>query len=100
MFLQYVARPLREIISAEAGANDGFGFPFLMLAIYIMRYNNDPDVFLHPGHDGIGALGGGAGMIVKDWVVECLLYFVLMSVVYGAIIGYGSCKALGIALKR
>lgn len=34
---KYVRRPLREIISSEAGANDGFGFPFLMLAVYLIR---------------------------------------------------------------
>jgi NhaP-type Na+/H+ or K+/H+ antiporter len=27
---KFVPRPLREIISSEAGANDGFGFPFLL----------------------------------------------------------------------
>lgn len=27
---KYVSRALREIISSEAGANDGFGFPFLL----------------------------------------------------------------------
>lgn len=95
-----MARPLREIISAEAGANDGFGFPFLMLAVYIMRFNDDPDVFLHPGHNGVGALGGGAGEVVKHWILECLLYFVVLSAIYGAVIGYASCKALKVALKR
>ena len=35
---KYVRRPLREMISAEAGANDGFGFPFLMLATYLIRH--------------------------------------------------------------
>lgn len=35
---KYVRRNLREIISAEAGANDGFGFPFLMLASYLIRF--------------------------------------------------------------
>lgn len=29
---KFVRRSLREIISSEAGANDGFGFPFLMLS--------------------------------------------------------------------
>ena len=33
---KFVARDLREIISSEAGANDGFGFPFLMLAIGVV----------------------------------------------------------------
>lgn len=27
----------RMLISAEAGANDGFGYPFLFLAIYILQ---------------------------------------------------------------
>jgi len=27
---KFVPRALREIISSEAGANDGFGFPFLL----------------------------------------------------------------------
>ncbi|KAH8173586.1 sodium/hydrogen exchanger family protein [Sarocladium implicatum] len=35
---KYVARNLREIISSEAGANDGFGFPFLMLATFLIRH--------------------------------------------------------------
>ncbi|CCC14941.1 unnamed protein product [Sordaria macrospora k-hell] len=37
---KFVARDLRKIISSEAGANDGFGFPFLMLAVYLMRHAN------------------------------------------------------------
>ncbi|KAJ2905020.1 Na(+)/H(+) antiporter 1 [Zalerion maritima] len=39
---KYVARPLREIISSEAGANDGFGFPFLMLATFLIRHADIP----------------------------------------------------------
>lgn len=35
---KYVRRNLRELISAEAGANDGFGFSFLMLATYLTRH--------------------------------------------------------------
>jgi NhaP-type Na+/H+ or K+/H+ antiporter len=35
---KFVARHLPEIISSEAGANDGFGFPFLMLATYLILY--------------------------------------------------------------
>jgi NhaP-type Na+/H+ or K+/H+ antiporter len=35
---KFVPRALREIISSEAGANDGFGFPFLMLAVYLIRH--------------------------------------------------------------
>ncbi|KAL2168774.1 hypothetical protein VTG60DRAFT_6884 [Thermothelomyces hinnuleus] len=39
---KFVARPLREIISSEAGANDGFGFPFLMLATFLIRHADVP----------------------------------------------------------
>ncbi|KIX05070.1 uncharacterized protein Z518_05942 [Rhinocladiella mackenziei CBS 650.93] len=39
---KYVRRQLREIISSEAGANDGFGFPFLMLAVYLIRHAEYP----------------------------------------------------------
>lgn len=34
---KYVSAHLRDIISAEAGANDGFGYPFLFLAIYLLK---------------------------------------------------------------
>ncbi|KAG9251733.1 Sodium/hydrogen exchanger family-domain-containing protein [Emericellopsis atlantica] len=44
---KYVARPLREIISSEAGANDGFGFPFLMLATFLIRHANVPGAGEH-----------------------------------------------------
>lgn len=33
----YVSPHLRNIISAEAGANDGFGYPFLFLAIFLLK---------------------------------------------------------------
>ncbi|POR38683.1 Sodium/hydrogen exchanger family protein [Tolypocladium paradoxum] len=39
---KFVARPLREVISLEAGANDGFGSPFLMLASYLIRHADIP----------------------------------------------------------
>jgi len=41
---KYVRRNLRELISAEAGANDGFGFPFLMLAVYLIRHAESPEL--------------------------------------------------------
>lgn len=34
---KYVRRDLREIISSEAGANDGFGFPFLLYVYLIQK---------------------------------------------------------------
>ncbi|KAH7025540.1 Sodium/hydrogen exchanger family-domain-containing protein [Macrophomina phaseolina] len=101
---KYVARNLREIISSEAGANDGFGFPFLMLATYLIRHADIPGAGSHgaeeSGSHGVGRLGGGVGKALEQWVVETWLYIVLMSAVYGVVVGYGSCKALKFALKK
>lgn len=101
---KYVARHLREIISSEAGANDGFGFPFLMLATYLIRHADIPGAGTHSaaesGSHGVGRLGGGVGKALEQWVVETWLYIVLMSAVYGVVVGYGSCKALKFALKK
>ncbi|KAK0628025.1 Na(+)/H(+) antiporter, partial [Lasiodiplodia hormozganensis] len=102
---KYVARNLREIISSEAGANDGFGFPFLMLATYLIRHADIPGAGTHVGAEesgshGVGRLGGGVGKALEQWVVETWLYIVLMSAVYGVVVGYGSCKALKFALRK
>lgn len=99
---KYVARNLREIISSEAGANDGFGFPFLMLATYLIRHADVPgaDASEPHGDHGVGRLGGGVGKALEQWVVETWLYIVLMSAVYGVVVGYGSCRALKFALKK
>jgi NhaP-type Na+/H+ or K+/H+ antiporter len=48
---KYVARPLREIISSEAGANDGFGFPFLMLATFLIRHASGHEPASHVGEE-------------------------------------------------
>lgn len=40
---EYLPEYLRMLISAEAGANDGFGYPFLFLAIYLLKIAS-------PGH--------------------------------------------------
>lgn len=35
---KYVPRRIRELISAEAGANDGFALPFLLLPVFLIRH--------------------------------------------------------------
>ncbi|KJZ74361.1 hypothetical protein HIM_06171 [Hirsutella minnesotensis 3608] len=113
---KYVARPLREIISSEAGANDGFGFPFLMLAVYLIRHADIPGAgvrkegsvaaagamvrALFSREEEVGRLGGGVGEAMKNWFIETWLYIVLLSIVYGAVAGYGSCRAIKFALRR
>ena len=112
---KFVARDLREIISSEAGANDGFGFPFLMLATYLIRHAEIPEIGGHS--DGVaalhergfqliaragdvGRLGGGVGVALRNWFVETWLYIVLMSVAIGALVGFASGYALKFALRR
>lgn len=57
---KYVARPLREIISSEAGANDGFGFPFLMLATFLIRHASGHEGASHGGAEAEGATSHSA----------------------------------------
>ncbi|KAI8691907.1 Na-H-Exchanger domain-containing protein [Fusarium sp. Ph1] len=102
---KFVARPLREIISAEAGANDGFGFPFLMLAVYIMRCTGGGRVEERANHTEVllsrtKESDMGIGVALKDWLLETWLYMMILSVVYGAVVGYLSRKSIGFCLKR
>ncbi|KAJ4057656.1 hypothetical protein NW761_002742 [Fusarium oxysporum] len=112
---KYVPRPLREVISAEAGANDGFGFPFLMLATYLIQHAENPPATAEAVGEGVsgveaghalvaragevGRLGGGVGVAMTNWFVETWLYTIVLSIAYGAVLGYGSCKGVKFALK-
>lgn len=100
---KYVARPLREITSAEAGANDGFAFPFLMLAIYLMRHSEMPDgaqSVLAIRAEDVGRLGGGPLIAMRNWVVETLLYVVLLAMAYGSFVGFVSGRGIKFFLNR
>ncbi|EWZ01455.1 hypothetical protein FOYG_01077 [Fusarium oxysporum NRRL 32931] len=112
---KYVPRPLREVISAEAGANDGFGFPFLMLATYLIQHAENPPATAEAVAEGVsgveaghalmaragevGRLGGGVGVAMANWFVETWLYTIVLSIAYGAVLGFGSCKGVKFALK-
>ncbi|PYH88121.1 plasma membrane antiporter [Aspergillus ellipticus CBS 707.79] len=109
----YVRRPLREFISAEAGGNDGFGFPFLLLGVSLLRYaeapantltlevfdleRGVPDVL---GTTGAGRFGGGAGTALKHWAVEGVLYMIFLGASYGAFVGFMSQRLLKKASKK
>lgn len=109
----YVHRNLREFISAEAGGNDGFGFPFLLLAVSLLRYAETPDntasldefdlargIPDHLGTANAGRFGGGIRDALKHWLVEGVLYVVVLGAAYGVIVGTLCRKVLGMALKR
>ncbi|KAF4894125.1 putative Na(+)/H(+) antiporter [Colletotrichum viniferum] len=109
---KFVRRSLREIISSEAGANDGFGFPFLML-MYLMRHADGKEA-LHTGDStlhavarallpragDVGRQGGGVGIALQNWFLETWLYVVLMSIAYGVIFGTLIRYALKFSVKR
>lgn len=88
--------------------NDGFGFPFLMLAVYLMRYADGQPTSEHGAHAAalmarsgdVGRQGGGADEAIAHWVVETWLYYILMGAVYGVVVGYGSLHALRFGLRR
>lgn len=64
---KYVDSRIRNLILAEAGANDGFGYPFLFLALCIYRYTGTE--------------------IAKEWIVYTILYEILLGAAYGIVIG-------------
>ncbi|KAG8666618.1 hypothetical protein FPOAC2_11734 [Fusarium poae] len=118
---KFVPRPLREIISAEAGANEGFGFLFLMLATYLIRHADVPSAgaganrvvanstaeavhaathALMARSDEVGRLGGGVAHALETWFVETWLYVFALSIAYGFIVGYGACKVIKLGLKH
>lgn len=62
-----VVRKLRKITSSVAGADDGFGFLFLMLPVYSTRYANGDDS--SGGHGTVarvGRLSGGVGVAIGN----------------------------------
>jgi NhaP-type Na+/H+ or K+/H+ antiporter len=73
-----IPKGLQRIIIAESGANDGLGYPFVFLALYLIKYT---------GEGGLG-LGGGARAAMGLWFGETLGYTVLLSVIYGATVGW------------
>ncbi|KAL4792044.1 Sodium/hydrogen exchanger family-domain-containing protein [Aspergillus venezuelensis] len=109
----YVRGHLREFISPEAGANDGFAFPFLLLGISLLRYADTPANAVvveefdlgREGYDPLGAtdsgrLGGGAGTALKHWFVEGFLYMIVLGTAYGVVVGFVCRKALNMSAKR
>lgn len=64
---KYVDERVRNLILAEAGANDGFGYPFLYLALCIYRFKGTE--------------------IAKEWIIYTVLYEILLGAAYGIVIG-------------
>ncbi|KAJ2726440.1 hypothetical protein GGI07_000578 [Coemansia sp. Benny D115] len=72
---------VRNIISAESGANDGLGYPYLYLALYLLRFAN-------------------ASEALTRWLAVVVLWEVAMSVVFGAFIGWAARRLLQFARRK
>ncbi|WFD43975.1 hypothetical protein MPSI1_002640 [Malassezia psittaci] len=78
---EHVEERVRHIILAESGANDGLGFPFLFMAVYLLaRTHTD--------------LGESVGDEIWRWFYSVIIYQILLSCVYGALMGFVARKAL------
>ena len=85
-----VPKELQKIIIAESGANDGLGYPFLFLPLYLLKYT------------GMGGAGqpGGASKAMGYWFGETWGYTILLSVVYGVTVGWIAKELLHWAEER
>lgn len=66
---QYVSPRIRNLISGESGANDGFGYPFLFLSVHLLKLETTTEA-------------------LTAWVLETCLYTVGGAVIYGIVVGY------------
>ena len=69
-FAKRVPKHLRDLLSCESGCNDGMAFPFVYLAVYILKFKHEPDhVALH-------------------WFCFTILYECIFGCFYGVVVGY------------
>jgi len=81
-FAKRVPKHLRDLLSAESGCNDGMAFPFIYLAVYIIRYKGHPnEVSLH-------------------WFCYTILYECIFGAVFGFLVGYFARLAVRYAHER
>ena len=88
-----IPRDLQKIIIAESGSNDGLGYPFLFLALYLIKYTD-------PAAEGFFNARGGASEAMGLWFGETWAYTILLSIVYGAVVGWIAKELLHWAEER
>lgn len=67
---KHVPAHLRHLIAAESGSNDGAAYPFLYFALYL-------------------TLDRTTGAALKDWFLVSWLYQIVLSIIWGSMLGYG-----------
>lgn len=83
-----IPKDLQNLVVAESGTNDGLGYPFLFFALYLIKYV------------GSGATSGGAGDAMGLWFAFTWGYTILLSIVYGAFVGWVGKELLHWAEER
>ncbi|KAL1970418.1 hypothetical protein VTN77DRAFT_5579 [Rasamsonia byssochlamydoides] len=68
---------LQRIIMAESGANDGLGYPFLFLPLFLMRYAGSNQ-----------QVSDGVLRALERWLGETWMYVIFLSILYGALVGF------------
>lgn len=77
----HVSPWLRSLISAESGANDGLAFPFLYLALSLLRSYS-------------------AAEAMRSWVLYTCLYQVMGAVVFGIVVGLSANRILRFSVQN
>ena len=85
-----IPKDLQRIIIAESGANDGLGYPFLFLALYLVKY-------VDSGGQG---QAGGSRMAMAEWFGETWGYTIFLSVLYGTTVGWIAKELLHFAEEK
>ncbi|KAI9709536.1 MAG: hypothetical protein M1820_003296 [Bogoriella megaspora] len=75
-FAKRVPKHLRDLLSAESGCNDGMAFPFVYLALYLIRYRPD------------------ANEVAFHWFCFTILYECIFGAFYGVCVGYAARRAI------
>ena len=95
-----VPRELQRVIIAESGANDGLGYPFLFLALYLLKYVSGGGSGSGSSNVSDAVHGGSAGTAIGLWFGETWGYQILLGTAYGAVVGYLAKELLHWAEER
>lgn len=88
---QHVPGPLAHMMSGESGANDGLGFPFVFLSLYLIAYVGGSGEYAHTE--------GGAGSAMAHFFGNTVGYMVVLGAVWGAIVGYVGAKLIKVCRR-
>lgn len=81
-FAKRVPKHLRDLLSAESGCNDGMAFPFIYLALYLIKYRPD------------------ANQVALHWICFTILYECIFGAFYGFVVGYIARRAVRYAHEK